>query len=93
MLRKTKRAMKKVANVRKCVVTGERRNKDELIRVVRIDGMAKIDLIGNTNGRGAYITPQIKVIEKAQKKNVFARALKMKVEEQVYLDLLDWVEK
>jgi len=85
--------MKNEANIRKCVVTGERLNKERLLRVVRIDGAVKVDVNGNINGRGAYITPQLEVIKKAQKKNAFARALRMKVEEDVYLDLLELVEK
>jgi len=85
--------MKKEANIRKCVVTRDRLQKEELLRVVRIDNTVKVDINGNLNGRGAYIKPQIEVIKKAQKKNAFARALRTRVEGDIYLDLLELVEK
>ena len=47
--------MKKIP-MRTCVVTNEKLEKKELIRVVRTpDGEVCIDLTGKKSGRGAYI--------------------------------------
>ena len=72
-------------------MTGERHQKAELLRIVRLDGVAVIDPTGTRAGRGAYITPDIDVIKKAKKKNAFARALRMKVDEKIYDELLETV--
>jgi len=77
--------------VRKCVATGNRLPKAELLRIVRVDGIAIIDRTGVRAGRGAYITPNVDVIEKAKKKNALARALRIKVDEQLYDELLEIV--
>ena len=77
--------------IRKCIVTGKRHEKAELLRIVRVDGVAVIDLTGTRAGRGAYVTPHIDVIKKAQKKNAIARALRMKVDAQIYDELLEMV--
>ena len=85
--------MKKTHNIRKCIVTQERLDKSQLIRVVRNENVAKIDKVGNINGRGAYIKPSSDIIEKAYKKNAFSRALKMKVDESIYDQLLRELDK
>ena len=82
---------KREIRVRKCVVTGERSQKAEMLRVVRVDGVVVIDPTGIRAGRGAYITPDANVIKKAKKKNVFARALRIKVDEKIYDELLEMV--
>ena len=84
-------SVKREIRVRKCVVTGVRMQKVELLRVVRVDGHVAIDLTGQRAGRGAYITPNADVIKKAKKKNSFARALRMKVDETIYDELLEMV--
>ena len=75
-------------NVRKCVLTNERFNKTELLRVVRTENGVEVDLTGKRLGRGAYITPDIDIIKQAQKKNAFARSLRMKVNPIIYDELL-----
>ena len=77
--------------IRKCIVTGARCQKAELLRIVRIDGVAVIDLTGTRAGRGAYVMPHSDVIKKAKKKNAIARALRMKVDTQIYDELLEMV--
>ena len=55
--------------LRSCVVTGEKLDKRELLRIVRSkDGEVKVDLTGKMNGRGAYIKRDVKVLEEAIKK-------------------------
>ena len=54
--------------MRTCVVTREKTEKKNLIRVVRTpEGEVIIDLTGKSNGRGAYITKDLSVLEKAKK--------------------------
>jgi len=82
---------KREIRIRKCIVTGHRLKKDELLRIVRADGVAIMDPTGVLAGRGAYITPDVDVIKKAKKKNSFARALRMKVDNEIYDELLEMV--
>jgi len=75
-------------NIRKCVLTNERLNKSELLRIVRIGGQVEIDPTGKREGRGAYIKADAEIIKTAAKKNVFARSLRMKVDNTIYDELL-----
>ncbi len=79
--------MKKIP-LRKCVVTGERFPKKELVRVVRTpEGSVLVDLTGKCNGHGAYIHVTPETIAKAKKTNVLARALECAIPEEVYDNL------
>ena len=74
--------------IRKCVATGKRLQKEALIRVVRVGDAAMIDPTGRCPGRGAYIIPDAEIIKKAKKKNAFTKALRMKVDVEIYDELL-----
>jgi len=74
--------------IRKCVATHERLEKNQLLRVVKVGDGVMIDIDQTREGRGAYIKKDAKIIEKAKKKNPFARALKMKIDPQIYDDIL-----
>ena len=51
--------------MRSCVVTREKCEKRDLIRIVRTpEGEVKIDLNGKMNGRGAYIKKDVTVVDK-----------------------------
>ena len=55
--------------MRSCVVTREKCEKRDLIRIVRTpEGEVKIDLNGKMNGRGAYIKKDVTVVDKARKR-------------------------
>ena len=74
--------------MRSCVVTREKCEKKDLIRVVRTpEGEVKIDLTGKMNGRGAYIKKDISVIEKAKKSKVLDRHLEVSVPDAIYEEL------
>ena len=77
--------------VRKCVATGNRLPKTELLRIVSVDGVVVIDPTGKREGRGAYITPDADMIKKARKRNAFAKSLRMKVDEAIYDELIEMV--
>ncbi|SHF52487.1 RNase P modulator RnpM [Ornithinibacillus halophilus] len=73
---------------RKCVVTNEMKPKKELIRVVRNkEGEVFVDPTGKKNGRGAYLTKDLEVIEKAEKTGVLARQLNAEIDSSVYEEL------
>ena len=71
--------------LRSCVVTGEKLDKRELLRIVRSkDGEVKVDLTGKMNGRGAYIKRDVKVLEEAIKKKSLERKLECSISNEVY---------
>ena len=71
--------------LRSCVVTGEKLDKRELLRIVKSkDGEVKVDLTGKMNGRGAYIKRDVKVLEEAIKKKSLERKLGCEISDEVY---------
>ena len=71
--------------LRSCVVTGEKLDKRELLRIVKSkDGEVKVDLTGKMNGRGAYIKRDVKVLEEAIKKKSLERKLECSISDEVY---------
>jgi uncharacterized protein len=80
--------------MRKCVATGEMKPKKELVRIVRSkEGIVSIDLTGKKSGRGAYLSKEKEAVLLAQKKNILANHLEVKIEDSIYQDLLDMIEK
>ena len=74
--------------MRSCVVTREKYEKKDLIRIVRTpEGEVKIDLTGKMNGRGAYIKKDVSVVEKAKKSKVLERHLEVVVPDAIYEEL------
>lgn len=54
--------------LRKCVVSQERFEKKELLRVVRTpEGNVIYDVTGKANGRGVYLQKNKEIINKAKK--------------------------
>ncbi|MFA7075826.1 MAG: YlxR family protein [Candidatus Izemoplasmatales bacterium] len=75
--------------LRKCVVTGERFEKKQLMRVVRTpEGIVIYDKTGKANGRGVYLSRSKEVIAKAKKTNVLKRHLEIEIPESIYEDLM-----
>lgn len=71
--------------LRKCVVCNERKEKRELIRVVKNnEDEVFVDTTGKANGRGAYICKNVECLEKAKKGNRLSNTLKIKVTDEVY---------
>ena len=62
---------------RRCIVSGEVRPKEELIRFIGApDGTVVPDVTGRLPGRGLWLSPRPDVMTKACKRNLFARAAK-----------------
>lgn len=86
-------AKQKKVPQRKCVVTNEMKPKKEMIRVVRNkEGDVFIDPTGKKNGRGAYLSNDSAVIEKAEKTGVLNRQLETNVDPTIYEELKKLVE-
>lgn len=80
--------------LRTCVVTREKLPKAELLRIVRTpEGEVLVDEIGKMNGRGAYIKRDVQVLEQAKKKKILERHLECSIEESVYEDIKEKLEK
>lgn len=87
-------AVNKKIPLRKCVATGEMKPKKEMIRVVRSkEGIVEVDPTGKKSGRGAYLSKTKDAVELAKKKNVLSHHLEVNVPNEVYNELLNFVEK
>lgn len=74
--------------LRKCVVSNEMKPKQELIRVVRSkEGEVFVDETGKKNGRGAYVSKDTAIIEKAKKQDTLARHLNTQIDDSIYEEL------
>ena len=73
-----------------CVVTRESLPKGSLLRIVKNNkGEVFIDESFIKEGRGCYIKKDKDIILLAKKRNSIAKALKCKVDESIYQDLLN----
>lgn len=79
--------MKKVP-LRTCVVSHEKCEKKDLLRVVRTPlGEVVFDSTGKLNGKGAYLKKSIEVINKAKKTKILEKALGVSISDEVYDNL------
>jgi uncharacterized protein len=80
--------------MRKCVATGEMKPKKELVRIVRSkEGLVSIDATGKKSGRGAYLSKDKEAIALAKKKNILSNHLETNIEDALYDELLEMIEK
>ena len=81
--------MQKKIPQRQCMGCRERKNKRDMIRVVRqTNGEVSLDFSGKLNGRGAYICPDPECLKKARKAKSLDRSLEVTIPDEVY-DRLD----
>lgn len=74
---------------RTCVGCREESPKREILRIVRnADGVVSIDPSGKLPGRGAYVCLNKECVLAAKKKDALSKALKVKVKEEIYEDIL-----
>ncbi|WP_163652720.1 RNase P modulator RnpM [Listeria sp. PSOL-1] len=84
---------KKKIPLRKCMITGARLPKGELLRIAYSkDGKLAIDPTGKAPGRGFYIIKDVAACQKAKKKNVLFSQLKIPEQEGFYDELIHFVE-
>lgn len=78
--------------LRKCVVSGEMKSKKEMIRIVRSkEGEVSIDPSGKKPGRGAYVSIEPEVAKKAREEDILSRVLNVKISDEFYQELIDYV--
>ena len=81
--------MKKIPE-RTCVVTKEKTQKKDLLRVVRDkEGNVSIDETGKSNGRGAYLKKDAEVINKARTTKILERVLEVPIPDEIYEEMLN----
>lgn len=74
--------------LRTCVVTREKLEKKDLIRIVKNkDNEVFVDLTGKANGRGAYIKKDIEVLNKAKSAKILDRILETNITDEIYEEL------
>ena len=77
--------MQKKIPQRQCMGCRERKNKRDMIRVVRqTSGDVTLDFSGKVNGRGAYVCPDPECLKKARKAKSLERSLETPIPEEVY---------
>ena len=77
--------MQKKIPQRQCMGCRERKNKRDMIRVVRTtEGTAALDFSGKMNGRGAYVCPNMECLKKCRKTRALERCLEISIPDEVY---------
>ena len=80
--------------LRTCVVTKETLPKVELLRIVRTpDKKIIVDTTGKANGRGANIKKDVSVLEKAKKSKILEKRLECNIDDSVYDEIKEILEK
>ena len=80
--------MQKKIPQRQCMGCRERKEKRQMIRVVRTpEGNVNLDFSGKMNGRGAYICPNPECLKKALRSKALDRSLEVTIPEDVYVRL------
>ena len=73
---------------RQCMGCRERKEKREMIRVVRSpDGGVSLDFRGKSPGRGAYICPDMSCLKKAIRSKALERSLEVAIPAEIYARL------
>ena len=79
--------MKKIP-MRMCVVTREAHEKKDLIRIVKDkEGNIFVDPTGKANGKGAYITKSLEVLDKAIQSKTLEKVFECPIPDSVYMEI------
>ncbi len=79
--------------MRRCVATGERCEKRELLRIVRTpEGTLAIDSTGKLNGHGAYLKKSEEAVMTAKKNGALKRALDVEIPDEFYDEILKAIQ-
>lgn len=71
--------------VRSCIACKARRDKQDLLRVVRTpEGAIVFDRTGKQNGRGAYVCDTVECVEKCLKKRLLNKVFHTEVPSETY---------
>ena len=84
--------MKKIPQ-RMCVVTHQKTDKRNLLRIVKTpEGAIEVDETGKKNGKGAYITKDLEVLETAKKKKVLEKVFETNDLGNIYEDIKNYIK-
>lgn len=84
--------MKKIPQ-RMCVVTHLKCDKNNLLRIVKTpEGNIEIDLSGKKNGKGAYITKDLEVLEMAKKKKILEKTFETSNLDNIYEEVKEYIK-
>lgn len=79
--------------LRKCVVSNEMKPKKAMIRIVRSkEGEVAIDPSGKMNGRGAYVSLDLAIVQQAWDKKILDRVLETTLSDDFYQELYAYVD-
>lgn len=78
---------------RTCIVSREKLLKEDLFRIVLIDGKVVFDKEYKLGGRGVYIKKDLATIRKGCAKHSLSRIFKIDVAEDIYLELITQLAK
>lgn len=85
--------MKKIPQ-RSCVVCRQKKDKNELIRIVKNkENEVSIDKTGKKEGRGAYICDSIECLEKAIKAKTLKKVLEVDIDEKIYENIRESINR
>lgn len=74
--------------VRQCVGCSAKKDKKELIRIIRtLEAEIVVDFTGKKNGRGAYICNSTDCLNLARKRKSLERSLNVPIPAEVYQEL------
>ncbi|SEN57233.1 hypothetical protein SAMN04488134_101386 [Amphibacillus marinus] len=74
--------------LRKCIVSHEMKPKQSLIRIVRTkEGEVFVDPSGKKNGRGAYVSNDLTIVDQAEKNKAIESHFQLGEIENLYNDL------
>lgn len=76
-----------------CIACRQAEGKRSLIRLVRTDGRAALDVTGKKAGRGAYVHPQASCWQKVAAGSLLQRALRTKISAKNLAELSDSVSE
>ena len=86
--------MQKKIPQRQCMGCRERKDKRELIRVVRSpEGAVTLDFKGKAPGRGAYLCPKPECLKKAIRSKALERSLETEIPAEIYARLEQEMEE
>ena len=78
--------------LRTCVVTKEKNDKRDMLRIVKDkDGNIFVDPSGKANGKGAYITKDINVLEKAKKNKILDKVFEVNIDDSIYEKIKEYI--
>ena len=73
---------------RPCMACQEKKDKRELVRIVRSpEGEISVDMTGKKPGRGAYICPNLECLNRVIKSKRLERSLETTISQEIYESL------